>query len=279
MARNAADETVINIGRQTAVASFTGGLEFTDLTYTVTTKKKLEGKWVSKEVDLLNKITGYASKGCITVVMGPSGAGKSTILDGLAGRIASGSLKGKVSLDGRLMSPGLIKRTSAYVMQDDRLFPMLTVYETLLFVADFRLGAIPIYEKKDRVEKLIEQLGLSGENSIEFLIDIIQEYDQSDIGVQPLTELARIGVKPPPLSSDDDSISTVAPTPLPPRSNKGKGDQGSSHGKRLLHLGGDDFDRSIRSPSWSGTPTGIMSNLKFTPSRQSKETKSHNPIG
>ncbi|CAN1308862.1 ABC transporter G family member STR2 [Linum perenne] len=291
------------------------------------------------------------------------------------------------------MSPGLIKRTSAYVMQDDRLFPMLTVYETLLFAADFRLGAIPIYEKKDRVEKLIEQLGLSstrntyigdegtrgvsggerrrvsigvdiihgpsllfldeptsgldstsahsviekvrgiaesgstviltihqpssrilllldhliilargqlmfqgsprdvslhlgrmgkkvpkGENSIEFLIDIIQEYDQSDIGVQPLAEFARIGVKPPPLSSDDDSISTVAPTPLPPRSSKGKGDQGSSHGKRLLHLGGDDFDRSIRSPSWSGTPTGIMSNLKFTPSRQSKETKSHNPI-
>ncbi|CAN1308860.1 ABC transporter G family member STR2 [Linum perenne] len=93
--------------------------------------------------------------------MGPSGAGKSTLLDGLAGRIASGSLKGKVSLDGRLMSPGLIKRTSAYVMQDDRLFPMLTVYETLLFAADFRLGAIPIYEKKDRVEKLIEQLGLN----------------------------------------------------------------------------------------------------------------------
>ncbi|CAN1183495.1 ABC transporter G family member STR2 [Linum perenne] len=154
------------IKRQTAVASFTGGLEFTDLTYTVTTKKKLEGKWVSKEVDLLNKITGYASKGCITVVMGPSGAGKSTILDGLAGRIASGSLKGKVSLDGRLMSPGLIKRTSAYVMQDDRLFPMLTVYETLLFVADFRLGAIPIYEKKDRVEKLIEQLGLSNPESV-----------------------------------------------------------------------------------------------------------------
>ncbi|CAN1308851.1 ABC transporter G family member STR2 [Linum perenne] len=258
MARNAADETVINIGKQTAAASFTGGLEFTDLTYTVTTKKKLEGKWVSKDVDLLNKITGYAPKGCITAVMGPSGAGKSTLLDGLAGRIASGSLKGKVSLDGRLMSPGLIKRTSAYVMQDDRLFPMLTVYETLLFAADFRLGAIPIYEKKDRVEKLIEQLGLSGENSIEFLIDIIQEYDQSDIGVQPLAEFARIGVKPPPLSSDDDSISTVAPTPLPPRSSKGKGDQGSSHGKRLLHLGGDDFDRSIRSPSWSGTPTGII---------------------
>ncbi|CAN1308856.1 ABC transporter G family member STR2 [Linum perenne] len=296
--------------------------------------------------------------------MGPSGAGKSTLLDGLAGRIASGSLKGKVSLDGRLMSPGLIKRTSAYVMQDDRLFPMLTVYETLLFAADFRLGAIPIYEKKDRVEKLIEQLGLSstrntyigdegtrgvsggerrrvsigvdiihgpsllfldeptsgldstsahsviekvrgiaesgstviltihqpssrilllldhliilargqlmfqgsprdvslhlgrmgkkvpkGENSIEFLIDIIQEYDQSDIGVQPLAEFARIGVKPPPLSSDDDSISTVAPTPLPPRSSKGKGDQGSSHGDPTGH-GSAKFANSFFHETW-----------------------------
>ncbi|CAN1308855.1 ABC transporter G family member STR2 [Linum perenne] len=297
--------------------------------------------------------------------MGPSGAGKSTLLDGLAGRIASGSLKGKVSLDGRLMSPGLIKRTSAYVMQDDRLFPMLTVYETLLFAADFRLGAIPIYEKKDRVEKLIEQLGLSstrntyigdegtrgvsggerrrvsigvdiihgpsllfldeptsgldstsahsviekvrgiaesgstviltihqpssrilllldhliilargqlmfqgsprdvslhlgrmgkkvpkGENSIEFLIDIIQEYDQSDIGVQPLAEFARIGVKPPPLSSDDDSISTVAPTPLPPRSSKGKANAAISSRRDPTGHGSAKFANSFFHETW-----------------------------
>jgi ABC-type multidrug transport system ATPase subunit len=39
------------------------------------------------------------------------------------------------------MSPSLIKRSSAYVMQDDHLFPMLTVYETLMFAADFRLGS------------------------------------------------------------------------------------------------------------------------------------------
>lgn len=93
--------------------------------------------------------------------MGPSGAGKSTLLDGLAGRIAGGSLKGRVSSDGKEVNPSLIKRTSAYIMQEDRLFPMLTVYETLMFAADFRLGSIPGSEKKQRVEKLIEQLGLS----------------------------------------------------------------------------------------------------------------------
>lgn len=140
---------------------FTGGLGFSNLTYTVTKKKKIEGTWLKEEVDLLNKITGDAPKGCITAVMGPSGAGKSTLLDGLAGRIASGSLKGKVTLDGKETSPSLIKRTSAYIMQEDRLFPMLTVFETLMFAADFRLGHISWSDKKQRVENLIDQLGLT----------------------------------------------------------------------------------------------------------------------
>lgn len=140
---------------------FTGGLEFSNLTYTVTKKKKIEGTWLKEEVDLLNKITGDAPKGCITAVMGPSGAGKSTLLDGLAGRIASGSLKGKVTLDGKETSPSLIKRTSAYIMQEDRLFPMLTVFETLMFAADFRLGHISWSDKKQRVENLVDQLGLT----------------------------------------------------------------------------------------------------------------------
>lgn len=151
-------DAVIHIGKP---MNMTGGLEFLNLTYTVTKKKKLEGKWLSQEADLLNKITGYAPRGSITAVMGPSGAGKSTFLDGVAGRIASGSLKGRVSLDGMEVSPSLIKRTSAYIMQEDRLFPMLTVYETLMFAADFRLGSISWSDKQWRVEKLIDQLGLT----------------------------------------------------------------------------------------------------------------------
>lgn len=151
-------DIAIDIGKPT---NFSGGLEFSNLTYTVTKKKKENDNWVKKEVDLLHNIIGYAPKGCITAVMGPSGAGKSTLLDGLAGRIASGSLRGRVSLDGMDTTPSLIKRTSAYIMQDDRLFPMLTVYETLMFAADFRLGSISTSEKRQRVDRLIEQLGLS----------------------------------------------------------------------------------------------------------------------
>ncbi|KAL4313651.1 hypothetical protein AHAS_Ahas15G0006400 [Arachis hypogaea] len=158
-------ETVIDIKNSNKTAQqtvgFSGGLEFWNLTYTVSKKLKVEGKWSSEDVDLLHDITGYAPKGCITAVMGPSGAGKSTFLDGLAGRIKSGSLKGRVSLDGASVSASLIKRTSAYIMQDDRLFPMLTVYETLMFAADFRLGPLSLADKRHRVDNLIDQLGLS----------------------------------------------------------------------------------------------------------------------
>ncbi|XP_068657018.1 ABC transporter G family member STR2-like [Aristolochia californica] len=373
-------------------SSFTGGIEFSSLTYTVTKKQEVGGKWTSQEVDLLHRITGYAPKGSITAVMGPSGAGKSTFLDGLAGRIASGSLKGRVSLDGSEVSPSLIKRTSAYIMQEDRLFPMLTVYETLTYAADFRLGTIPSSEKKNIVEKLIEQLGLTsakntyigdegirgisggerrrvsigvdiihgppllfldeptsgldstsahsviekvhhiarsgstviltihqpsfriqmlldhliilargqlmyqgspkdvthylgrmgrklpkGENAIEHLLDVIQKYDLSEMGVDPLSKFCLTGLRPPPLS-DDMSLSTIPPTPPPAASNRVSAEVGRS-GNRAPN----DFDHSVRSTwssrSWSANQSGVMETLRFTPSWNRRDrTSTHNPL-
>ncbi|KAK1422096.1 hypothetical protein QVD17_24980 [Tagetes erecta] len=376
MSHNTRHETVIDMVQPT---SFTGKLEFEKLTYTVVKKKKTEdGKWVSQEADLLNRITGYAPKGCVTAVMGPSGAGKSTFLDGLAGRIASGSLKGKVVFDGAEMNPSLIKRTSAYIMQDDRLFPMLTVYETLMFAADFRLGSITKGEKMERVDTLIEQLGLTsarntyigdegtrgvsggerrrvsigvdiihgppllfldeptsgldstsaqsviekvhniaragstvvltihqpssriqllldhliilargqlmyqgspkdvghhlgrmgrkvpkGENHIEFLIDVIQQYDQSEYGVDALAEFVVMGTKPPRLSDDETSF-PVTPTPPHHQQSSGK----TFHLQMTGHDNG--FDHSVRSPwnnSKSWTQSGIMQSIRLTPTR------------
>ncbi|KDP32165.1 hypothetical protein JCGZ_12626 [Jatropha curcas] len=391
-------ETVIDIGKQ---VNFTGGLEFSNLTYTVIKKKKVEGKLLSQEVDLLHAITGYAPKGCITAVMGPSGAGKSTFLDGLAGRIASGSLKGRVSFDGTEMNPSLIKRSSAYIMQEDRLFPMLTVYETLMFAADFRLGPLSRTDKKQRVEKLIEQLGLSssrntyigdegtrgvsggerrrvsigvdiihgpsllfldeptsgldstsahsviekvhniarsgstviltihqpssriqmlldhliilargqlmfqgspkdvslhlgrmgrkvprGENSIEYMIDVIQEYDRSEHGVEALAEFALTGMKPPKLSDEDVSVSSVALTLPPARGNKrqtegagGRRNDGKRISSQTRAYETNEFDSSIRSPAWSGGNNfGVVTTLRFTPSRQRNERKVQNPM-
>ncbi|KAM1708153.1 hypothetical protein TB1_001224 [Malus domestica] len=110
---------------------------------------------------LLNDITGEAREGEILAVLGASGSGKSTLIDALANRIAKGSLKGIVSLNGEVLESRLLKVISAYVMQDDLLFPMLTVEETLMFAAEFRLPrALSKSKKKSRVQALIDQLGL-----------------------------------------------------------------------------------------------------------------------
>ncbi|CAO2183132.1 unnamed protein product [Urochloa humidicola] len=373
-------ETVINMAPPPEKAGggrfgFTGGLEFTSLTYTVVKKQRgAGGEWEKKDVDLLHEITGYAPKGCVTAVMGPSGAGKSTFLDALAGRIAS--LDGRVALDGVEMSPSLIKRSSAYVMQDDRLFPMLTVYETLLFAADFRLGSsVSAADKRLRVNNLIEQLGLTssrntyigdegtrgvsggerrrvsigvdiihgpallfldeptsgldstsahsviekvhdiacagstvvltihqpssrilllldhlvilargqlmysggpkevashlgrmgrrvpkGENSIEHLLDVIQEYEQSEFGVRALAEFCLTGLKPPKLTGGLaegglSTVSSIAQTPF-----AGAPDA--------------DFDHSLRSQH-SRSPW--MGGAQLTPSRRPKQQHGRPP--
>lgn len=110
---------------------------------------------------LLNNISGEARDGEIVAVLGASGSGKSTLIDGLANRIAKESLKGTITLNGEPLDSRLLKVISAYVMQDDLLYPMLTVEETLMFAAEFRLPrTLSKSKKKMRVQALIDQLGL-----------------------------------------------------------------------------------------------------------------------
>eukprot|EP00850_Spirogloea_muscicola_P008230 SM000043S15858 [mRNA] locus=s43:507886:512682:- [translate_table: standard] len=107
---------------------------------------------------ILQNICCRASPGEILAVAGPSGAGKSTLLDALGGRIAQGRLKGVVLLNGEAVDARRFRR---YVLQDDALFPMLTVRETLLYSARLRLsGSISMTEKRARIEQLIDELGL-----------------------------------------------------------------------------------------------------------------------
>ncbi|XP_020235302.1 ABC transporter G family member 6 [Cajanus cajan] len=133
-------------GAATATVAGTPGVEESTFTRTKT---------------LLNDISGEARDGEIMAVLGASGSGKSTLIDALANRIAKGSLKGKVALNGEALESRLLKVISAYVMQDDLLFPMLTVEETLMFAAEFRLPrTLSKSKKKARVQALIDQLGL-----------------------------------------------------------------------------------------------------------------------
>ncbi|XP_043700813.1 ABC transporter G family member 6 [Telopea speciosissima] len=159
-------------------------LSFTNLTYSVKTRRKMSFptcfRWKNNRLGasadpveqsennnysntkiLLNDISGEARDGEILAVLGASGSGKSTLIDALANRIAKGSLKGSTTLNGEPLESRLLKVISAYVMQDDLLFPMLTVEETLMFSAEFRLPrSLSKSKKKARVQALIDQLGL-----------------------------------------------------------------------------------------------------------------------
>ncbi|KAI3846474.1 hypothetical protein MKX03_034955 [Papaver bracteatum] len=158
-------------------------LSFNNLTYSVKTSRKLtlpscfrrkdtlgvvtngethhHQRKFSNMKTLLNDISGEAREGEVLAVLGASGSGKSTLIDALANRIAKDSLKGNITLNGEVLESRLLKVISAYVMQDDLLFPMLTVEETLMFSAEFRLPrSLSKSKKKARVQALIDQLGL-----------------------------------------------------------------------------------------------------------------------
>jgi ABC-type multidrug transport system ATPase subunit len=118
-----------------------------------------------------------------------------------------------------------------------------------------------------------------GENSIEHLIDVIQEYDQSELGVEVLTEFARTGLKPPALAEEDLSlsVSTIAPspTPLSPSRHQAGGSQEKGKSRKPQTNAYDDYDHNLRSPynsrSLASSDRGVMQLLRLTPSRTSQK--------
>lgn len=125
----------------------------------------------------------------------------------------------------------------------------------------------------------------NGENSIEYLIDVIQEYDRSEHGVEALAQFVRTGMKPPKLSDEDMSVSSVV-TPAPLSRGNRRQPEGSGqrrNGRKRLPLQtsvdeSNEFDHSLRSPSWSGSNIGVVQTFRFTPSRQRNDRKLQNPM-
>ncbi|KAK4798715.1 hypothetical protein SAY86_031041 [Trapa natans] len=145
-------------------------LAFNNLTYSVKVPQKMTLRSLLRRPlspvtrankVLLDDISGEAREGEIMAVLGASGSGKSTLIDALANRISHDSLSGSITLNRETLDSSLQKAISAYVMQDDLLFPMLTVEETLMFSAEFRLPrSLSRSRKRTRVRALIDQLGL-----------------------------------------------------------------------------------------------------------------------
>ncbi|KAG5229750.1 ABC transporter family member [Salix suchowensis] len=192
------------------------GLEFKNLSYGVMKRQKKDGVWIMKEPYLLNDISGKAIGGEIMAIMGPGGAGKSKFLDVIAGRIAKGSLEGSVWIDGKSIgmvvqvSTSSMKMMSSYAMQDDQLCPALTVFETFMSAAEVRLppSISKEYANRGRLVYMRSPAALSNhlsrlgrlvpddENNIEYLLDVLKEYDESTARIDPLVLYHLDGIQP-----------------------------------------------------------------------------------
>ncbi|KAI3414644.1 ABC transporter domain-containing protein [Psidium guajava] len=114
-------------------------------------------------VDILNSVSFVARNTEILAVVGPSGTGKSTLIRILAGRVKDQHFDPKcIFIDhDQVTSPARLRRECGFVAQEDNLIPLLTVKETLMYSAKFRLRGMSQKEREERVGGLMQELGLT----------------------------------------------------------------------------------------------------------------------
>jgi len=137
-------------------------LNWRRLSYTIRDKKAPDGKkWILQPQD------GSVRPGDLMALMGPSGSGKTSLLNALAGRLpitAGAAFEGSLEVNGVAMPdlPCPFADVSAYVEQEDVLYALSTVYETMDFAARLRLPtSCPAEERNRRIDEALRQLGLA----------------------------------------------------------------------------------------------------------------------
>ncbi|XP_012280877.1 ATP-binding cassette sub-family G member 1 [Orussus abietinus] len=110
--------------------------------------------------EILHGVNGRLPAKQLVAIMGPSGAGKSTLLDILSGYRITG-VQGMVYVNGRVRDMDEFRRSSAYITQDDRLEPFLTVLENMKVSTDLKMPTnTPQYQKNSTIEEILTTLGL-----------------------------------------------------------------------------------------------------------------------
>ncbi|XP_025412973.1 ATP-binding cassette sub-family G member 4 [Sipha flava] len=134
-------------------------IQFEDLTYEAKSpfwRTKVPPKTILKSVN------GRFAAGELSCIMGPSGAGKSSLLNALSGYNYKG-VSGTLKINSQIRDEKLFRKLSCYIMQEDKIQPMLTLNEVMMFAAELKLSNSTLTKEKQIIVTEIQNvLGLSG---------------------------------------------------------------------------------------------------------------------
>lgn len=93
-------------------------------------------------------------------MIGPSGCGKSTLLNILSG-FTQKNVRGTICVNGEDQRQHLCASQSTYIMQDENLHLMLTVYEVMHFAVKFKTGkSFSDRQQHEKIVAILETLKL-----------------------------------------------------------------------------------------------------------------------
>uniref|UniRef100_A0A7M4F320 Broad substrate specificity ATP-binding cassette transporter ABCG2 n=1 Tax=Crocodylus porosus TaxID=8502 RepID=A0A7M4F320_CROPO len=150
----------------------------------------------------------------LNAILGPTGSGKSSLLDILAARKDSHGLSGDILINGA-SRPRNFKCISGYVIQNDVVMGTLTVRENFEFSAALRLPtSVPEQKKKERVNQIILELGLSKVADSKVGTSIIRgvsggERKRTNIGMELITDPAVLFLDEPTTGLDASTANAV----------------------------------------------------------------------
>ncbi|XP_014279356.1 protein scarlet [Halyomorpha halys] len=138
-------------------------LSWHNLSVWVTKKNTDKSNWFKTTYyhsKILRKVNGVAEPGSLMAIMGPSGSGKTTLLATISQRL-KGDVKGKILVNGQVISKEVMMRISGFLPQQDLTFDTLTVYEHLQLMARLKLSSnMSVQQRNERIYALVTELGI-----------------------------------------------------------------------------------------------------------------------
>lgn len=165
----------------------------------------------NEKKQILFDLSGSAKPGEMIALMGPSGSGKTTLLNILGGR-ALANVTGDVKINNKDYSKSM-KRSIAYVLQEDIFYIQLTVRQQLYFTSNLRLpDSVSKEEKAEIVNHVITTLRIDKCADTKIMLISGGEKKRCNIGTELLTNPCIILLDEPTSGLDSTAANSLIQT-------------------------------------------------------------------